>query len=251
MDNINKLREKIVKTIYNAQAGHLNSSFSCLEIIFSSLNSLSKNFKFENFVLSKGHAAVAYYVVLNHFEVLNDQELNNFCKDGSVLYGHPIRDLKNKISFTTGSLGNGIAAASGFAYGKKIKKNNQEKIICLVGDGECNEGIFWETLLLINKFDLNNLIIIIDDNLSSNEGSKLPDLEKIIFAFNNIDYQCVNGHDFNQITEVLEKKYSHCQIIHAKTNYGHGSYITINNKVFHHPKLSQHDLNKIINSLKE
>ncbi|MDC0898636.1 1-deoxy-D-xylulose-5-phosphate synthase N-terminal domain-containing protein, partial [Candidatus Pelagibacter sp.] len=182
---------------------------------------------------------------------LNDQELNNFCKDGSVLYGHPIRDLKNKISFTTGSLGNGIAAASGFAYGKKIKKNNQEKIICLVGDGECNEGIFWETLLLINKFDLNNLIIIIDDNLSSNEGSKLPDLEKIIFAFNNIDYQCVNGHDFNQITEVLEKKYSHCQIIHAKTNYGHGSYITINNKVFHHPKLSQHDLNKIINSLKE
>lgn len=242
------LRKKIVQIIYDSQAGHLNSSFSCLELIYCSLNALSKNKKYQNFILSKGHAAVAYYVVLNHFGVITSNELKNFCKDGSFLYGHPVRVPQKKISFTTGSLGNGLGAACGFAYGKKIKDNN-EKVICLVGDGECNEGIFWETLLLIDKFDLKNLIIIIDDNLSSNEGAKLPQLKKIINSFKNINYQTINGHDIKIIKKKLSKKYSKCQILHAKTYYGYGSSITLKNKAFHHPKLDKKNFTDILKDL--
>ena len=248
MVKLKNLRKKIVEIIYNAQAGHLNSSFSCLELIYCSLNFLSKNKNYENFILSKGHAAVAYYVALNHFGAITSRELKNFCKDGSILYGHPVRVTKKKISFTTGSLGNGLAAACGFAYGKKLK-NNKERVICLVGDGECNEGIFWETLLLINKFDLKNLIILIDDNLSSNDGSKLPQLRQVIKAFENINYQSIYGHDINILKKMLSKNYSKCQILHAKTLYGYGSSITINNKVFHHPKLNQKDFMRILDNL--
>ena len=246
---MNKLRKKILNIIYNAQAGHLNSSFSCLELIYASLSTLSKNKHYENFILSKGHAAVAYYVVLNHFRILTDKDLLNYCSDKSLLYGHPIRNIRKKILFTTGSLGNGIAAACGLSYAKKIKNIN-DKIICLVGDGECNEGIFWESLLLINKFNLDNLIIIIDDNLSSNYGSKLPNLEKITKGFANLKYKLVDGHNSDLLTQLLSKKYSSCLILHAKTKYGFGSSITLNNKKFHHPKLNIEEYKDIMISLK-
>lgn len=248
VDLIN-IRKKIVQIIYDSQAGHLNSSFSCLELIYASLKFFSKKKKYENFVLSKGHAAVAYYAVLNFFKIIKDKDIENYCKDGSKLYGHPFRDKKSKISFTTGSLGNGLAAAAGFAYGKKINKDNQNKVICLVGDGECNEGIFWETLMLVNKFNLNNLIIIIDDNLTSNEGSKLPNLEKVISAFDKIEYQSVDGHNSEEIIKLIDKNYPYCQVFHAKTQYGYGSNITLNNKKYHHPKLSQSEFKNINQSL--
>lgn len=242
------LRKRIVDIIFHAKAGHLNSSFSCLEMIYCALKILNKNNKCENFVLSKGHAAVAYYVVLNHFGLISDFELDNFCKDDSHLYGHPVRNLEHKILFTTGSLGNGLAAACGLAHSKKIKKNN-DRVICLVGDGECNEGIFWESLLLINKFNLNNLIIMIDDNSTSNSGASLPDLSKIINAFDNIDYLMVDGHDTEYLDKLLHQEYVKCQVIHANTQYGYGSSITHNNKIFHHPKLSDADYLNIIQSL--
>lgn len=248
MNEINSLRKKIVNIIFNSKAGHLNSSFSCLEIIYSSLKYLKNDNNEENFILSKGHAAVAYYVVLNHFGLLSDKELDNFCKDGSHLYGHPVRNVKNKISFTTGSLGNGLAAACGFAYAKKIK-NSSEVVVCLVGDGECNEGIFWESLLLINKFNLKNLIVIIDDNLTSNAGSQLPTMSNVISGFENIEYQQVDGHNLSDLERILNKKYNQCQVIHAKTQYGFGSPVTCNNKIYHHPKLSELEYLNIIESL--
>jgi transketolase len=249
MNKIINLRKKIVNVIFNSKAGHLNSSFSSLEIIFSALNFLKINNKFENFILSKGHAAVAYYVALNYFELLSDSDLDNFCKNESTLYGHPVRNIKNKISFTTGSLGNGLAAACGFAHAKKLKNSN-EMIVCLVGDGECNEGMFWESLLLINKFNLSNLIIIIDDNSTSNSGSALPNLEKIINAFEFIEYQSVDGHNLYDLDNLFNRKYSRCQVIQARTQYGFGSLITLNNKIFHHPKLLEVDYLNIIESLK-
>ena len=72
------------------------------------------------------------------------------------------------IEMTTGSLGHGISCAAGMALAAKISGKNW-KVFCVVGDGECNEGSVWETLLFAAQQNLKNLIIIVDNNKSEKE----------------------------------------------------------------------------------
>lgn len=86
-----------------------------------------------------------------------------FKGDGSFLSGHPSRNMKHGIEISSGSLGNGFSVACGMAKAAKIKKQNH-KVFCLVGDGECNEGIIWESAMNAAKNKLDNLVAVIDRN---------------------------------------------------------------------------------------
>ena len=103
--------------------------------------------------------------------------LNNFCKYDSKFGGHPDASKIKGVEMSTGSLGHGMPFAAGVAYAKKMK-NLKGDVICLIGDGECNEGTIWESCLLINHHKLNNFTCILDNNLSSSRSLDLKNIKK-------------------------------------------------------------------------
>ena len=115
----------------------------------------------DRFVLSKGHASLAIYAVLEELNVIPEVYLDEFCGYGAALGGHPDSQKVPCIEASTGSLGHGMPMALGMALAAKIKKTGN-KIFCVVGDGECNEGTIWEAALLASHHGLSNFVCIVD-----------------------------------------------------------------------------------------
>jgi len=123
--------------------------------------------KVDKFVLSKGHAAPALYIVLHYLKKITDRELSTFHMDGTKFPAHPPNyHLNNDIPFATGGLGHGLSLSSGIAHAYKhyIKGKKNAKIYCLISDGECNEGQTWEAAQYASHNQLSNLIVLLDKN---------------------------------------------------------------------------------------
>jgi len=141
------LKKRILDIAYRNRLSHLGSYFSCLPIIDEIYNEKDPE---DIFVLSCGHAALALYAVLEKYEKLDAEHL--FRKHG----GHPHRDEENKIYCSTGSLGTGISAAVGRALA-----NPDRKVYCLISDGECAEGVVWESLKFVYENNVKNIEIYV------------------------------------------------------------------------------------------
>lgn len=128
---------------------HFGGCFSCTEILIALFDHVLA--KGDKFILSKGHACWPYYVLLM-------EEGNK-----PALTGHPSRDPHNGVPCTTGSLGHGLPMALGMALAKKVK-GESGKVYVLMGDGECQEGTTWESLLIAVNLRLDNLVVIVDWN---------------------------------------------------------------------------------------
>ena len=163
-------RKEILAVSQKLSALHIGPAFSCLEIVDAIYNLIFKRDtnRIFDFILSKGHGAMALYVVLKDIGIISPEEFQNICQRGSTLGGHP--DRGNPGIFTsTGSLGHGLPLATGLALGRKEKNSNQE-ILVLMSDGEMMEGSNWEAILLIPTLKLNNICIFIDHNKSISRG---------------------------------------------------------------------------------
>lgn len=173
--NPKRIRQIILEAAYKAQNGHIPSSFSCVDIlidIYETLRIDPKNPKDPDrdyFVLSKGHAASALYAVLGELGFFDTQEfIDTYCKKGSRFGAHPDRNKVPGVEASTGSLGHGLPFAVGIAMGLKIlgKKN---KVVCLIGDGESQEGSVYEALSFVWDARLeNNIDVLVDWNESHN-----------------------------------------------------------------------------------
>ena len=168
---------------------HFGGCFSIVEILIALFDIILN--RCDKFILSKGHACWPYYVLL--------MEKGYTPKLG----GHPCRDEVNGIHCTTGSLGHGLPTAVGMAMAKKIKKESG-MVYVLMGDGECQEGTTWESMLIAAKHELNNLIVIIDYNKiqgSSFVANILP-IDKLGEIAEKIGWKVskVDGHHCLDIT---------------------------------------------------
>ena len=149
-----------------------------------------------------------------------------------------------------GSLGHGISVAVGIALGLKIKKF-QNKVFVIVGDGEINEGTFWESLLIASNQNLNNLCCIIDYNRSNDLSIKLDPLKNKLdsFGFSVLE---INGHCHQAIlsaAKLFKKTSEKPTIILANTIKGKGVKVMENNPEWHHKSPNIDELNKMINEL--
>ena len=199
---INKtLRKKILRASYEAQAGHIPSAFSILEIVYL----LYKDFLNEGdiFVLSKGHGCLALYVVFLEMGFITEDEFYSFSKYDSILGGHPHRGKHDKIYASTGSLGHGLPICLGSALAKKLG-NKKNKVYCLVGDGECNEGTIWESAMLAEKLNLDNLICIVDNNVSQTRSMPTKDIGTKFKAFGWDIEEVPDGHNIDQLKHALK-----------------------------------------------
>lgn len=130
------------------------------------------------FVLSKGHAGPALYSTLALKGFFPQEALMTLNENGTRLPSHPDRLKTRGVDATTGSLGQGISIAGGIALGHKLA-GRSNRVFCIVGDGELNEGQCWEAFQFIAHHRLNNLTVFVDWNKQQLDG----ELDEIICAF--------------------------------------------------------------------
>jgi len=213
-----------------AQAGHIGSSLSCLDILIY-LHFIQMKEE-DKFVLSKGHAAAALYTVLYKSGKISAETLQTFYKDGTLLAAHPPcgEGALEGITFGTGSLGHGLSLATGFALSNKFCDNNFN-VYCVLSDGDCNEGSTWEAALFAAHHKLSNLVVIIDNNGLQGFGKteeviNMEPMKEKWQSFNFEVYESKEGNEFDSLDEVFAKinksKNSKPKCIIAKTTKGSG-----------------------------
>ncbi len=183
----------------------------------------------DRFVQSKGHACLAYYAALAEAGYITREHMATFKGDESFLSGHPSRNARYGIEVSSGSLGNGFSVACGMAKAAKIKGENHT-VYCLVGDGECNEGLVWEAAMNAAKNRLDNLVAIVDRNGVQLAGKTREimdfDIEAVWRAFGWEVLVVESGNDAESILEALEKvrdsKSGQPHVIIANTVKGKG-----------------------------
>ena len=137
IENIKKFALNIRKNILEmavsagASSAHFGGALSITEIVsilFAYQMKIDKkNPNWEDrdrFILSKGHACLAYYAALCEIGYISKEELKTFEKNNSNLLGHPVINKKLGIDFSNGSLGMGLSLGIGVALSAKKKKKN-------------------------------------------------------------------------------------------------------------------------------
>ena len=165
-----KLRRLTIETLCRAQAGHPGGCLSAAEIMTALFFDVMRLDPADpgwpdrdRFVLSKGHAAVIYYVALMERGYFSAETLATYDQIDSILQGHP--DMRTPgVDMASGSLGQGLSAGVGMALGARLDGRDQVRVFVLLGDGELQEGQVWEAALAGAKFGLDSLVAIVDDN---------------------------------------------------------------------------------------
>jgi|TARA_Y100000310_G_C20646000_1_gene796593 transketolase len=253
---IKKFSVEVKKNILNmafvagASSSHFGGALSIVEIIsflFSHKMKIKKNnpnwADRDRFILSKGHACLAYYAALSEIGYISKDELNTFEKDNSNLLGHSIINRKLGIDFSNGSLGMGLSLGIGVSIA--LKKNNKDNSVYVVlGDGECNEGSVWEAAMAAPNFSLKNLYAIIDNNNFQQTGSnkEIMNTSELKEKWSSFGWDTVelDGHDLSQIYEYFSNNESNKpKAIIARTIKGKGFSFSENNNEWHHAVLSK------------
>ena len=244
-------RRRIIDLGYRTgrNGAHFGSSLSLVDILtnvysvfFEGGVKNSKNPNRNKFILSKGHGALGYFSVLEAFGFIDSTATSGFEKNGSNVFAHAHKDLSQGIEYSGGSLGLGSSFGVGVALANRIRKIDS-KVIVLVGDGECDEGMVWEALMSASNFDLQNFILIVDNNGLQSDGDKRSimdqkDLSEKLASFGF----CVNeidGHDHDQIRNALLSEGPLPRAIVANTIKGKGISFMENNGDWHHGSLTQ------------
>ena len=235
-----KIRQDILTISNQSGHGHIPTCFSVVELLYAIYNTINNDPKRPQwegrdiFVLSKGHAALAHYVVLAHRGYFDIQKVYSFGGYKSAYGCHADRLKVPGIEASTGSLGHGIGLAVGMALGLKIKKSNR-KVFVLIGDGEANEGSVWESFLVSSNLKLNNLTILYDDNKSHSRGLQITNAYDKFVAF-GCDAVEINGHDIEAIKSGILKPSDKVKVIIADTIKGFGCKTFVNNQYEWHRK---------------
>lgn len=230
-----QMRLDVVRMAYEGKTSHVASALSCVDILAVLYHQIMtidpkdwQNKNADRFILSKGHGAKALYAVLAAKGFFDKKLLDTYGQDGSELGEHPHAGKLAGISATTGSLGHGLAIASGIAMAKK-QMNNQGRVYVLISDGECNEGSIWEAAMGTVGLKINNLTVIIDDNGwqamgRSREVSSLDPLDKKWEAFGWRVFRA-DGHNHESLAKVLNEAKANTDkpsVVIAKTVLGYG-----------------------------
>ena len=257
-----KVRRLTIKTLKTAGSGHIGGSFSATEVMvylyFNKMNiDPHKPNKSDRdiFLLSKGNASSGYYCVLAERGYFNKEELSTYRQINSKFQGHPHIDEVPGVESSSGSLGQGISFGIGIALGMK-KKNINNKVYVMTGDGELEEGQIWEAIMLQGKLKLDNLIIIVDQNKLQLDDyvkniTELSDLKSKFesFGFNVIK---INGNDFNEIDDAFKNlSSSKPNIIISDTVKGKGISFMENKVEWHSKKMNDEDYNKALMELEK
>ena len=159
----------------------------------------------DRFILSKGHGGCAVYAILGELGFFPMEWFEGYYRDAGKLMGHISHHVPG-VEFSTGSLGHGLPVAIGMALAAQIA-GKKHRIICLMSDGDCDEGSTWEAILFAAQHRLDNLTVIVDYNKVQALGHSKDVLDLEPFARKMDDFHWavkeIEGHDVAAVDEAL------------------------------------------------
>ena len=170
-----KCRVEIVKMVHRAQAGHPGGSLSEIDLI-SALYANYMRIKpdepnwddRDRFILSKGHASPGMYAILAEMGFISKEDLKSYRVLGGVCQGHVDMKWCPGVDFSAGSLGMGLSYGMGCSIAARLE-GSERNIFVMLGDGEIQEGSFWEAAMAAKHHELGNLKVILDRNRIQND----------------------------------------------------------------------------------
>jgi transketolase len=197
-------RVNALSSIMEAGSGHIGTSFSVLDLLaWLHLEVLRDD---DVCFSSKGHDAPAVYAVLAGTGQLDFELLHRLRRLGG-LPGHPDIEAVPAVHTNTGSLGMGISKAKGFARAARLQ-GERRRVFVICGDGELQEGQFWESLGQAANEGFGEITAIVDHNKIQSdtwvdEVSALGDVEAKARAFGWAVGRC-DGNDVAAFGGALE-----------------------------------------------
>jgi transketolase len=208
-----RVRRTIFRTICLGGGGHLPACFSIVEILTVLYRQIlrvnpadPKNPDRDRFILSKGHAAVALYVMLAEMGFIDAALLETYGHSGTILGGHPDLHKLPGVEASTGALGHGFPFSMGIALAAKLDRKAYRTFVVL-GDGECQEGSVWEAALFAAHQGLDNLTAIIDYNKlqALDRLDSIVSLEPLADKWRSFGWSVyeVDGHDISALLDTF------------------------------------------------
>lgn len=208
-----RIRADVVRMSHRAGTAHLASSLSCVDILTALYWRAARidprhpeAADRDRVIVSKGHAASAWYATLAHRGYFAVSALESFNEEGGHLPEQPSPRCAPGVEWATGSLGHGLGVGLGMALASRIQKI-PHRVFVVLSDGECNEGSVWEAALVAPAQKVNHLTAIIDYNKwqatgRSNEITSLQPLAEKWRAFGWHAVE-VDGHQVEELARVI------------------------------------------------
>jgi transketolase len=209
-----KIRIDALKMVHDSGASHIGSSFSMAEllaVLYGRVLHVDPERpdwpERDRFILSKGHGCAGLYAALADKGFFPRDWLATFYRDGGRLPGHATYGIPG-VEVSTGSLGHGLAIATGMALAAR-REANSYRAFALLSDGECDEGSTWEAAMFAGHHRLDNLVAIIDYNKIQSLGSVAEVLELEPFGAKWRAFgwavQEIDGHNLVQVADALDR----------------------------------------------
>lgn len=240
----------ILRKCNEVTAGHIGGSLSLSSFLLPLLYLLQLSDDICNFelVLSKGHASLGLYSILNTLDI-NHDPFQKYCDlKPTSFHGHTCKHADNLIVHSTGSLGHGLPFSYGRALGQKLLSESPNNILCILGDGELQEGTFYETYLHLSRTSDINLKIIIDDNNSiETETMQCSELLETLFADKISFVDCSVYDQCCSLIDIVRRP--GLQLVHCKTSKYVGLPIAFHDPRWHAGVPSAQELNLMTTGL--
>ena len=211
-----QVRLDILFQTHEAESGHVGGPLSatdfCTVLFKVVMNYDPKNPKWDErdiFIMSKGHCSALLYSLLARIGVIPVDWLKTFRQTGSPLQGHPNMLKCPGVEVSTGSLGQGLSVGNGIALALRLNKQNNRHVFVVAGDGEIQEGQYWEAIMSAAHYCLDNVCLTVDVNGLQIDGPtcEVMNLEPIVDKFRAFNWNVIeiNGHRFEEIIEAYQK----------------------------------------------
>jgi transketolase len=211
-------RYVITDMICRAGSGHLGGALSLVEIILTLYWRIMRvdpaNPAWadrDRLVLSKGHGGPTLYTALAYKGYFPAKELTTLNHNGTRLPSHCDMNQTPGIDMTTGSLGQGLSAATGMALAGKIDRKDY-RVFCIIGDGESNEGQNWEAAMYAAHHRLDNLIGITDCNKLQIDGytKDIVDMHPLAEKWRSFNWHVLetDGHSIEDLDRTFKQAMS-------------------------------------------
>ena len=257
-------RKYMLKLCNKAKGLHIGGDLSSAEILVSlfhhQMNIDPQRPDWENrdrFVLSKGHAGAALYVVMAQRGYISMDEVFDTYKQHETRFGmHPCKELFPALDTSTGSLGHGLPIATGMALAGRMDAKDY-RVYCLIGDGETNEGSIWEAAMAAAQFELGNLVVIEDVNQMCLDGfiTDVIGVEPVVDKWKAFNWNVIeiDGNDVEQIMGAFDSlppvRSNKPTIIVAHTTKGKGVSFLENSPEAHHTSIDDLQLEKALEEI--
>ena len=264
-----QVRRDILRMVHAVNSGHPGGSLGCADYLtalyFHYMKHDPSNFTGHGngedvFVMSNGHISPVFYSVLARSGYFPTEEMATFRKLNTRLQGHPTtHEGLTGVRVATGSLGQGLSVAIGFAMQKKLD-NDSSTVWALTGDGELQEGQIWEAVMFAAHNKVDNLLVAVDFNLQQIDGSteEVMGITELVSKFRAFGWITVemDGNNWDEIHRILPQAQNQLGcgkpvVIIMKTEMGQGVDFMMGTHAWHGKAPNDDQLSKALAQLPE